>query len=131
VDTFRELKDKENEFMSSKTHRRFTAEQKSEYVRLATQLGKPISQVANELNLTESALRKWIKQAQVDEEAASDGPLTTEERQELTRLRREVKRLEQERPCLKKAAAFLRQGVGRLCRLEATAVAQETLIPMS
>jgi transposase len=102
--------------MSSKTHRQFSAEQKSEYVRLATQSGKAISQVAKELNLTESALRKWIKQAQVDEEAAPDGPLTTEERQELTRLRREVKRLEQERAFLKKAAAFF---------------AQETSIPMS
>lgn len=102
--------------MSTKPHRQFTAEQKSQYVRLATESGKPVSQVAKELDLTESALRKWIKQAQIDQEAVPDGPLTTEERQELTRLRREVKRLEQERSFLKKAAAFF---------------AQESSIPMS
>jgi transposase len=116
VDTFKELKILENVFMSNRPHRQYTADQKTEYVRLATQSGKPISQVAKELDLTESALRKWIKQAQIDEAAAPDGPLSTEERQELTRLRREVKRLEQERAFLKKAAAFF---------------AQETSIPMS
>jgi transposase len=106
VDTFKELKTQENVFMSQRPHRQFTAEQKTEYVRLATESGKPVSQVAKELDLTESALRKWIKQAQIDQDASPDGPLTTEERQELTRLRREVKRLEQERAFLKKAAAF-------------------------
>jgi transposase InsO family protein/transposase-like protein len=75
-------------------------------VRLATESGKPISQLTKELDLTESTLRKWIKQAQIDEEAVPDGPLTTEERHELTRLHREVKCLEQERAFLKKAAAF-------------------------
>jgi transposase len=52
------------------------------------------------------ALRKWIMQARIDQEAAPDVPLTTEERQGLASLRREVKRLEQERSFLKKAAAF-------------------------
>jgi transposase len=116
MDTFKELKIQENVFMSIKRHRQFTADQKTEYVRLATESGKPISQVAKELDLTESALRKWVKQAQIDEAAAPEGRLTTEERQELTRLRRENKRLEQERAFLKKAAAFF---------------AQETSIPMS
>jgi transposase len=117
--------------MSPRTHRQYTAEQKSQYVRLSTESGKPVSQIAKELDLTESALRKWIKQAQIDQAAAPGGPLTTEERQELTRLRREVKRLEQERAFLKKAAAFLRQSVGGVPPLKGTAVAQETSIPMS
>jgi transposase len=108
--------------MSPRTHRQYTSEQKSQYVRLSTESGKPVSQVAKELDLTESALRKWIKQAQIDQAAAPEGPLTTEERQELTRLRREVKRLEQERAFLKKAAAFLRQSVGGVPPLEGTAV---------
>jgi transposase len=117
--------------MSRRTHRQYTAEQKSQYVRLATESGKPVSQVAKELDLTESALRKWIKQAQIDQAAAPGGPLTTEERQELTRLRREVKRLEQERAFLT-AGASSRQSRPTHCLKKAAAFfAQETSIPMS
>jgi len=71
-----------------------------------TQSGKPISQIAKEMGLTESALRNWVKQAQIDQATVPNGPLTTEERQELAQLRREVKRLQMEREFLKKAAAF-------------------------
>jgi transposase len=70
------------------------------------QSGKPISQIAREMGLTESALRKWVKQAQIDRAATPNGPLTSEERQELNRLRRDVKRLQMERDFLKKTAAF-------------------------
>lgn len=49
---------------------------------------------------------RWVKQAQIDQAAATNGALTTEERQELVKLRREVKRLQMEREFLKKAAAF-------------------------
>jgi transposase len=70
VDIFKELKPQENVSMSTRKQRQYTAEQKSQYVRLATESGKPISQVVKELDLTESALRKWVKQAQIDEEAA-------------------------------------------------------------
>jgi transposase len=92
--------------MSSKPRRQFTPEQKAEAVRIVTQSGKPISQIAREMGLTESALRNWVKQAQIDQLAAPNGALTTEERQELATLRREVKRLQRSRDCLKKAAAF-------------------------
>jgi transposase len=92
--------------MSTKSRRQFTPEQKAEAVRIVNQSGKSIGQVAREMGLTESALRKWVNQAQIDQVAAPDGPLTTEERQELAKLRRDNKRLQMERDFLKKAAAF-------------------------
>jgi transposase len=92
--------------MSSKPRRQFTPEQKAEAVQIVLQSGKPISQIAKELGLTESALRNWVKQAQIDQAAAPNGPLTTQERQELNRLRRDVKRLAMERDFLKKVSAF-------------------------
>jgi transposase len=92
-------------------------------VGIVKQTGKPISQIAKEMGLTESALRKWVKQAQVDQAAAPNGPLTTEERQELAKLRRDIKRLQMERDFLKKTAAF--------CFARASLYAAETSPPMS
>jgi transposase len=106
VDILKESKTQENETMSNKPRRQFTPEQKAEAVRIVQQSGKPISQIAREMGLTESALRKWIQQAQIDQAATLNGPLTTEERQELAKLRRDIKRLQMERDFLKKAAAF-------------------------
>jgi transposase len=106
VDILKESKSKENEFMSNKPRRQFTPEQKSEAVQIVRHSGKPISQIAKEMGLTESALRQWVKQAQTDQAKAPNGPLTTEERQELAKLRRDNKRLQMERDFLKKAAAF-------------------------
>jgi transposase len=62
--------------------------------------------VAKDLDLTETALRAWVQRAEVD---AGNGPpdaLTSVEREELTKLRREVKRLQMEREILKAAATF-------------------------
>jgi len=87
--------------MTQKPRRQFTTEQKAEAVRIVEQSGKSISQIATEMGLTESALRNWVKQAQVDQAAAPNGALTTEERQELAKLRRDVKRLQMERDFLK------------------------------
>ncbi|MBK6917963.1 MAG: IS3 family transposase [Deltaproteobacteria bacterium] len=100
----------------SKTKRRkrrsFTAEFKAEVVRLVNAGGKSIAQVAAELDLEQTAVRAWVKQAEVDagQQPAGQGPLTTDERDELRRLRRENKRLEMEREILKKANGLLRQG---------------------
>jgi transposase len=82
--------------------RQFTSEFKAEAVRLVEVGGKTISQVARELDLTESALRNWVERARSEKQ----GGLTADERQELVRLRKENKRLEMEREILKKAAAF-------------------------
>lgn len=117
--------------MSPKNRRLFTTEQKADAVRIVEQSDKPLSQIAKELGISESALRKWVNQTRIDEKGSPQGPLTTSERQELVQLRRDVKRLEQERAFLKKAAAFLRQSVGGVPPLEGTAVAKDNSALMS
>jgi transposase len=89
-----------------KTRRKFTAEYKAEVVRLVRDGGKTIGQVSKDLDLTESAVRNWVSQAAIDRGEGLRGALTTEERQELTQLRREVRQLRMEREILKKATAF-------------------------
>jgi len=93
--------------MSQKPRRTFTDEQKAEAVRIVGQSGKPVSQVAQEMGWTESALRKWVQQARIDHSSDPEGSLTSAERQELTTLRRDLKRVRMERDVLKKAATFL------------------------
>ncbi len=86
--------------------RSFTKEYKAEVVRLVRESGSSPSAVAVELDLSASAVRQWVKQAEVDEGHGPPGALTTAEREELTRLRREVRTLRAERAVLKKATAF-------------------------
>lgn len=92
--------------MSKKKRRAFTAEQKAEAVKIVKASGKSVGQVAQEMGLTVSALRSRVKQDEINQNPAPRGPLTTDERAELTRLRKELKRVEMERDFLKKAAAF-------------------------
>jgi transposase len=86
--------------------RAFTAEFRAEAVRLCKVGDRSITQVAKDLDLTENSLREWVKRADIDAGSGPPGALTTAEREELTRLRRENKRLTMEREILKKAAAF-------------------------
>jgi transposase len=73
---------------------------------------KPVVQVARDLGISSQTLYVWIKQADVD--AGKREGLTTDEREELRRLRRENRTLLQEREILKKAAAFFaRESEGR------------------
>jgi len=79
-----------------------------EFRREAVQLvrgGRKIPDVATSLGVTEQSLRNWVKQDQLERRERDDG-VTLAERQELHELRRKVKRLEQERDLLKRAAAF-------------------------
>jgi len=92
--------------VAKRKRRRFTPEFKAETVRLVQEGDKSIGEVAREMDLTESALRGWVKQAQVDAGGGSDGELTTGEREELRRLRRELRQVKMEREILKKATAF-------------------------
>jgi transposase len=92
--------------MAKRKRRAFTNEFKIQTVRLVRDSGKSIGEVARELDLTESAVRTWVRQATIDAGRGGAGLLTTEEREELGRLRREVRTLRMERDILKKATAF-------------------------
>ena len=86
--------------MAPRARRRFTAEFKAETVKLVRSSGKTIGQVCRDLDLTETAVRRWVQQAEVD--AGKRPGLTTAERAELAELRREVRILREEREILKK-----------------------------
>jgi transposase len=83
--------------------RSFTEDFKAGAVRLVLDEGKTIPQVARDLDLTQSALRTWVERARADRTKGKTG-LTSEERAELARLRKEVRELRMEREILKKAA---------------------------
>lgn len=91
--------------MARRYRRDFTPEQKADAVRLARETGN-VAQVARDLDLTPSALRGWVKQAEIDEGQGPEGALTSAEKEELRRLRKENRTLKMERDFLKKAAAF-------------------------
>ena len=90
--------------MAVRVRRSFTPAFKAQTVDLTRTSGKGISQVCRDLDLTETAVRRWVEQARIDR-GEREG-LTTTEREELTRLRREVRVLQEEHEILKKAAAF-------------------------
>ena len=83
----------------------YPPEFRAEAVRLGRTSGKPQAQIARDLGVTVETLRLWRKQADLDDGRRSDG-LTSEEQEELRRLRRENRILREEREILKKAAAF-------------------------
>ena len=91
--------------MPQRKRRKFTPEEKADAVRLAREVGN-LAKVARDLDLTETSLRNWVKQADIDEGKGKEGELTTEELEELRRLRRENRILKMERDFAKKAAAF-------------------------
>ena len=91
--------------MPRRKRRNYTPEQRADAVRMVHEVGN-LAKVARDLDLTESALRTWVQRAEVDAGRGPEGALTTEEREELRRLRRENRTLEMERDFLKKAAAF-------------------------
>ena len=91
--------------MTRRLRREYTPEQRADAVRMYREVGSYV-EVARSLDLTESSLRNWVKQADIDEGRGPDGSLTTDEREELRRLRRQIRTLEMERDFAKKAAAF-------------------------
>ena len=107
VDTFRKV-DTMSRISDSKgrrPRRQFDDDFKAQAVRLVLQDGKSVGAVARDLDLTESALRQWVERARADRTGGRTG-LTTAEREELARLRKENRELRTERDILKKAAAF-------------------------
>src|SRR6185312_5503053 len=90
---------------AKRARRQFTDEFKAGAVRLVLDEDKTIADVARDLDLTASALSGWVRQARADRDGGKSG-LTTEEKAELARLRKENRQLRVERDILKKAAAF-------------------------
>jgi transposase len=85
--------------------RSFTAEFKAEIVELCQRGDRSVGQVAKDFDLTETAVRQWIAQAERDAGIRTDG-LASDERAELARLRRENRRLSEDVEILKRATAF-------------------------
>lgn len=84
--------------------RSFTAQFKAEIVELCPRGDRTIGQVSDDFDLTETAVREWIKPAELDTGTRSDG-LTSDEKAELTQLRRENRRLREDVDILKRATA--------------------------
>jgi len=90
----------------------FPAEFRREAVKLMRESDKPLSQLAKDLGVSEQTLRTWRRQVKID--AGERDGLTSEQQEELRRLRRENRTLQMEREVLKKAAAlFARESEGR------------------
>jgi transposase-like protein len=79
---------------------------RAEAIALVRASGKSIAEVARDLGVSGETLRLWVRQAEVDAGRGRPDELTTTEREELARLRRQVKTLEMEREILRKATAF-------------------------
>ena len=94
--------------MGNKPRRRrsFTPEFKAEIVEVCQRGDRSVGQVAKDFDLTETAVRDWVKQAGRDTGTRQDGGLTTAERRELAELRRENRRLREDVEILKRATAF-------------------------
>jgi transposase len=91
---------------AKRTRRSFSEEFKAGAVQLVLEEGRTVSAAARDLDLTESSLRNWVEQARADRGKGKLGALTTVERDELARLRKENRVLKEEREILKNAAAF-------------------------
>jgi transposase len=89
----------------ARPRRSFTAQFKAEIVELCQRGDRTVRQVGQDFDLTETAVREWVKQADLDTGARSDG-LTSDEKAELAQLRRENRRLREDVDILKRATAF-------------------------
>jgi transposase len=93
--------------MPGRTHKPYSEEFKKKIVALVRE-GRTPEELARQFEPSSQAIRNWVAQADRDQGKRADG-LTTDEREELQRLRRENERLREEREILKKAAAWFAQ----------------------
>ncbi len=89
-----------------KKRRSFSKDFKLEAVKLVREGGLSAARAAKDLGIYETSLRRWVKQYEIDHGKGPAGALTTAEKEELRRLRRENRTLRMEREVLKKATAF-------------------------
>ena len=97
--------------MTARQRRTFTPAFKARTIELVRTSGKSVAEVCRDLDLTETAVRRWVAQADID--AGRRDGLTTAEREEVGRLRLENRVLREERDILKKAAAFFAKEMTR------------------
>jgi transposase len=93
--------------MAGRTRPPYAPEYRRRVVELV-RAGRPISELAREFEVTGNSIRNWVKRGDLDDGRRTDG-LTSDEREELNRLRRENRVLREEKEILKKAAAWFAQ----------------------
>jgi len=98
--------------MPQRYQRPYPPEFRREAVSLVKVSGRSVRQVAEELGISTESLRVWIRQEQLDRGERDDG-LTTDQHDELRRLRKQVRELEQEREILKRAVTFFARETDR------------------
>src|SRR5258708_34930313 len=98
--------------MAKRKRRAFTKEFKAQAVRIVRESGKSVAAVARELDLTETALRSWVRQGEIDAGRGPAGAAATQERGGIRRLRGRKRTPRRGRGILKKTTAFLAQEDG-------------------
>jgi transposase len=95
---------------------RYSGEFKRDAVALVESSGRRIPSVARELGVNPESLRQWVARSRTEAAtsgASGEGPLNPQEREELRRLRKQVRELELEKEILRKAAAYFAKEMGR------------------
>ena len=98
--------------MTKRKKRTFTPEFKQDAVRIFQTGERGITEVSRSLGIATSVLRAWVTQHEADTGKGPVGAMTTSEREELVRLRPEVRQLREDREILKKAATFFAKEKG-------------------
>jgi transposase len=97
-----------SEAMTKRRRRSFSPEFKAEVVELCRQPGRNVASVSKELGLSETAVRRWVAQAEVDRGARPG--VTSAEAEELARLRKQLREVSEDRDILARAVAFFAKG---------------------
>ncbi len=116
----------------TKTRRRFTVQQKQEAVALCLKEGLTCTAMAQRLELPNNSLAKWVQQARIDQGqhgSRAQGPLTSEERAELSRLRKEIRELRKEKDFFRLAAAHYGLRPTRLRLVDAKSSCRREVLP--
>ena len=100
-----------NEKRAEQPRRKFDAAFKADVVALSRTGDRSVGEIARDMDLCDSVVRRWIRQADADAGQGKPGELTTDERAELVRLRRENRVLQMERDILKKATAYFAKDI--------------------